>query len=241
MNKDKTEGFDGSLGSGIMFDGIARNYDLLNRIISLGIDQNWRKQTAKSLLLEEDEIALDVATGTADLAIQISRTYPNSKVEGIDPSKNMLDIGKVKLEKKQLSKVVKLSLADAVDLPFEDNTFGASTIAFGIRNIKDRTKALNEMARVTKTGGRVSILELAEPETKGPISSMSKLYIHKVVPKIGSWLSGDSEYEYLQNSIAAFPPRKAFEEILQDSGLNVVETRPLTFGVCTLFICESKI
>ena len=240
MNNDKTEGFDGSLGSGIMFDGIARNYDLLNRIISLGIDQNWRKQTARSLNLQDGEKALDVATGTADLAIQISKTYPENQIEGIDPSKNMLDLGQFKIVKKSLSERISLKLADAVELPFEDNYFGGSTIAFGIRNIKDRKKALKEMARVTKTGGRVSILELAEPETNGPISSMSKLYIHKIVPKIGSWLSGDDEYEYLQNSIAAFPARKDFEEILEESDLKVVETRPLTFGVCTLFICESK-
>lgn len=222
-------------GSGAMFDGIARRYDLLNRIISLGIDASWRKRAVRLLSLEGPCRVLDLATGTADLAIETTRLLPESKVVGVDPSNGMLDVGREKIAKLGLADRVELVFGEAEKLPFDDASFDGVTIAFGIRNVADRPRGLMEMRRVVRPGGRVVILELSEPE-RGIMSSLAKLHIHGVVPAVGGLLSGSREYSYLQASIAAFPSPKRFAELMTAAGLEVEAAVKLTFGVAHIFV-----
>lgn len=226
-------------GSGAMFDAIAPRYDLLNRVISLGVDQRWRRATVKALALGENPRVLDLATGTADLAILTARTHRDATVTGLDPSRNMLAVGREKLAAKGLSDRVTLVEGDAEHLPFEDKSFDGITMAFGIRNVPDRPAALREMARVTRPGGRIAILELADPK-KGILSSFARFHIHTVVPWVGAALSGAREYRYLHESIAAFPPAERFSEIMREAGLDVIEARPFTFGVVTLYVATPR-
>lgn len=226
-------------GSGAMFDGIAARYDLVNRVISLGIDQSWRRKTVRALELGPAHRVLDLATGTADLAIQVARTEPSVSVVGLDPSSKMLDVGRVKIARAELEKRVELVQGDAQALPFEDRSFHSVCIAFGIRNVPDRARALNEMARVTRPGGRIAILELSEPRA-GWLGALARFHIHRVVPYVGAVLSGVKEYQYLQRSIAAFPPASEFAALMQRSNLNVLGVHALTFGVCHLYVAEPR-
>ena len=180
---------------------------------------------------------LDLATGTADLAIQVARTEPSASVVGLDPSSKMLEVGRVKVARAQLDARVELVQGDAQALPFESNSFDSVCIAFGIRNVPDRGKALREMARVTRSGGRIAILELSEPRS-GLFGALARFHIHTVVPYVGALLSGDKEYQYLQRSIAAFPPADEFAALMKGSNLDVVAVHPLTFGVCHLYVAE---
>ena len=224
-------------GSGEMFDAIADRYDLLNRVISLGIDQGWRRQTVRAMQLGDSGRALDLATGTADLAVLIASTHPGIQVDGIDPSVKMLEIGRRKIDAAGLSERIRLGVGVAESLPFEDGTFDALSIAFGIRNVPDRPKGLREMARVVRPGGRVAILELSEPRG-GFLGPLARFHVHSVVPWLGGLISGSREYQYLQRSIAAFPPPEEFSMTMEAAGLKVIEARPLTFGVCHLYIAE---
>jgi demethylmenaquinone methyltransferase/2-methoxy-6-polyprenyl-1,4-benzoquinol methylase len=224
-------------GSGAMFDGIAHRYDLVNRVISLGIDQSWRKKTVKALELRPGAKVLDLATGTADLAIMIARLHPHVTLVGVDPSEKMLEVGQKKLEAQQLTERIELRVGDAQALEFADRTFDGLCIAFGIRNVPDRLQGLREMARVTKAGGRVAILELSEPRG-GLLGPLARFHVHSVVPTVGALLSGAKEYHYLQKSIAAFPPASEFESLMTEAGLRIVASTSLTFGVCHLYVGE---
>jgi demethylmenaquinone methyltransferase / 2-methoxy-6-polyprenyl-1,4-benzoquinol methylase len=222
-----------------MFDAIAGRYDLLNRILSLGIDQGWRHKTVAAMQLGEASRVLDLATGTADLAILVATTHPGALVDGVDPSVKMLEIGRKKLEARGLSERVHLQVGVAETLPFADGVFDAVSIAFGIRNVPDRPKALREMARVTRAGGRVVILELSEPRG-GVMGPLARFHVHQVVPWLGGLISGSREYRYLQRSIAAFPPAEEFSRTMEEAGLHVLEARALTFGVSTLYVAEPR-
>jgi demethylmenaquinone methyltransferase/2-methoxy-6-polyprenyl-1,4-benzoquinol methylase len=218
-----------------MFDAIAPRYDVMNRILSLGIDQRWRRATAVALELPEHGRVLDVATGTADLAIQLARTYPGVQVVGVDPSERMLELGRLKLERAGLSGQVELRAGDAQCLDFESAAFDGACIAFGIRNVPDRLAALRELSRVVKPGGHVAVLELGEPRS-GLLGPLARFHVRSVVPAVGALLSGAKEYRYLQQSIAAFPAPDQFAALMREAGLEVLELRPLTFGVCQLFV-----
>lgn len=242
MDEVKTLAVDPRGGSGEMFDRIAARYDLMNRIISLGIDQRWRRRTVRSLgLAREGEGArvLDLATGTADLAILTARVFPKVSVVGVDPSQGMLSVGRAKLAARGLDARITLEHGDAQSLPFETASFDGVTMAFGIRNVPDRPKALAEMARVVRPGGRVAILELSDPKP-GPMAVMARFHIHTVVPWLGSVLSGSREYRYLHESIAAFPPPERFAEVMTAAGLDVLEVAPLTFGVSCLYVATPR-
>lgn len=218
-----------------MFDGIAERYDLLNRIISLGIDQSWRRRTVDSLQLGANSHALDLATGTADLALLTARRVPECRITGVDPSRNMLDVGRKKVRAAGLEDRIDLQEGDAARLPFADDTFDGTTIAFGIRNVPDRDQGMREMARVTRPGGRIAILELSEPRG-GIMGPLARFHVHTVVPWVGGLLSGSREYRYLQKSIAAFPPADQFAAQMEACGLRVLEVAPLTFGVAHLYV-----
>jgi len=227
-------------GSGQMFDRIAARYDLLNRLISFGVDQSWRRRTVTSLRTSAGPATiLDVAAGTADLSILIAETLRAASVIGLDPSANMLSVGAAKLAARGLSERVTLVEGSAEALPFDDASFDGVTIAFGIRNVPDRLLGLREMARVTRPVGRVCVLELSEPPG-GVLGSMARFHVHRVVPWLGGVLSGDREYRYLQQSIAAFPPPQQFARMLDESGLDVLEVHPLTFGVCHLYVSTPR-
>ncbi|WP_437785116.1 bifunctional demethylmenaquinone methyltransferase/2-methoxy-6-polyprenyl-1,4-benzoquinol methylase UbiE [Sorangium sp. So ce1097] len=225
-------------GSGAMFDGIAERYDLLNRVISLGLDQGWRRRAVRSLELKPGATVLDLATGTADLAIAIARTH-DVKVIGIDPSQGMLTVGRRKVEDAGLAGRVELEVGDAEQLRLGDASVDAISMAFGIRNVPDRARALREMARVTRPGGRVAILELSEPRG-GIMSKLARFHIHTVVPYIGGAISGRDEYRYLQDSIARFPPPDEFAELMRGAGLRVLRVEPLTLGVVCLFVATPE-
>ena len=222
-----------------MFDQIAGRYDLLNRLTSMGIDQSWRRKTVAALKLPAGARVLDLATGTGDLALMIARLHTDARVVGSDPSSRMLEVGVQKVMRTGLADRVQLEIGDAQALPYENDSFDGCCIAFGIRNVPDRSAALAEMARVTKPGGRVAVLELGEPSV-GWLSPFARFHVRKVIPRIGGMLSGSREYKYLQESIAAFPPADQFAEQMQASGLKVLDVQPLTFGACNLFVAEPK-
>jgi len=226
-------------GSGAMFDAIAPRYDLVNRVISLGIDQSWRKKTVRSLALRAGSRVLDIATGTADLALLVATEEPSATVVGLDPSAGMLGVGRTKIAERGLGERITLVEGNAESLPFDDRSFDAICIAFGIRNVPDRGRALAEMARVTKPGGRIAVLELSEPR-KGPMASLARFHVHTLVPRVGAFLSRAPEYRYLERSIAAFPPAEEFGALMESSGLKVLEIAPLTFGVCHLYVAEPR-
>lgn len=212
-------------GSGAMFDRIARRYDAVNRLMSLGIDRLWRRRTVAALQLDTTTRVLDVATGTGDLALAILRKRPAAEVTGVDPSSAMLEIAR-----RKAGGAVAFHQGVAEALPFADDSFDASCIAFGIRNCTDRARALREMARVTRPGGRIAVLELSEPD-----SPLVRLYVHRIVPRIGALLSKASAYDYLQCSIAGFPPPDEFCELMARAGIADVRARRLTFGTCYVF------
>ena len=224
-------------GSGAMFDAIAHRYDLLNRVLSMGIDQRWRRKTVAALELPAGAQVLDLATGTGDVALRIAKTHPDAQVTGSDPSENMLAVGRTKVTAAGLDQRITLVQGDAQKLPFADRTFHGVTIAFGIRNVPDREKALREMGRVCRLGGRIAILELSEPGG-GLLGTLARFHVHTVVPTLGALLSGAREYRYLQQSIAAFPPAEQFAAQMRSAGLKVLAVQPLTFGVCHLYVAE---
>jgi demethylmenaquinone methyltransferase/2-methoxy-6-polyprenyl-1,4-benzoquinol methylase len=218
-----------------MFDGIAARYDFVNRVISLGIDKSWRRRTVRSLALGPGARVLDLATGTGDMALLVASAEPSARVVGLDPSEKMLEIGRAKVEKLGLLSRVELVQGNAETLPFPDGAFDGVCIAFGIRNVPDRDRALREMARVVRPGGRVAILELSEPRG-GILAPLARFHVHTVVPYVGALLSGAPEYRYLQRSIAAFPPAEAFAERMREAGFFVEKPHALTFGVCHLYV-----
>jgi len=222
-------------GGGEMFDRIAPRYDLLNRLMSLGLDQRWRRAAVEALAPRPGGRVLDLATGTADMAILAARRWPGIEVDALDPSREMLLRGRRKVARRGLDERVRLSVGDAARLPFANGAFDATMIAFGIRNVSDRAGALCEMSRVTRATGRVVILELTEPRD-GLVSPLSRFYVHHVVPTLGALLSGDREYRYLQRSIESFPAPSEFAALMSGAGLGTIEVRPLSFGACHLFV-----
>jgi demethylmenaquinone methyltransferase/2-methoxy-6-polyprenyl-1,4-benzoquinol methylase len=223
-------------GSGEFFDTIADRYDLLNRILSLGFDLRWRAHAVRTLALEPGRCVLDLATGTADLAIACALACPGIEVLGLDLSPRMLEIGARKVARRRLQSRIRLELGDAQRLDrLPDASFDAVTMAFGIRNLPDREAALREMRRVAKPGAPIAILELSEPRG-GLFAPLARSHIHVLVPWVGGLLSGAEAYRYLQRSIAAFPPPEAIVAAMRKAGIEHPRAEPLTFGVCHLYV-----
>jgi demethylmenaquinone methyltransferase/2-methoxy-6-polyprenyl-1,4-benzoquinol methylase len=217
-----------------MFDTISDNYDRLNRVISLGIDQSWRKKVIKRVIDHQPETVLDVATGTGDLVIALAASTATELV-GLDLSKGMLNAGEQKIRDKQLQDRISMRQGDAEAIPYEDDHFDAITVAFGVRNFENLEKGLKEMRRVLKPGGLVVILETAVP-TRFPFKQCYKLYSSNLLPLIGRLFSKDrAAYQYLSESASVFPYGEDFNNILRNSGFIQVEDMPQTFGVASIY------
>jgi len=223
-----------------LFDTVAPTYDFLNHLLSLRRDFYWRKMAVRELKGFEGRI-LDIATGTGDVAIEI--VYQNGhkrKVFGLDFSEPMIRRAYRKLLKKGFSQRIALSLGDALSLPFRENTFNASMMAFGLRNIVKKEQALAEMVRVIKEGGKVIILEFTFPK-KGLIRRLYPFYFEKILPWIGGLISGDREaYAYLPESVYYFQYAENYEEIMRKVGLKNVGSRPLTSGIASIITGMKK-
>ncbi|MCH8962331.1 MAG: bifunctional demethylmenaquinone methyltransferase/2-methoxy-6-polyprenyl-1,4-benzoquinol methylase UbiE [Bacteroidetes bacterium] len=217
-----------------MFDAIAPRYDLLNRVLSLGIDQRWRRKAVAMLEAEQPERILDVATGTADLALEAMRLDPK-KVVGVDISEEMLRRGREKIERLGLSDRIVLQRGDAEKLPFSDNQFHAALVAFGVRNFQDLDKGLAEIRRVLRPGGTLVVLEFSKPRAF-PIKQAYAFYSRFILPRVGRAVSkNDGAYRYLPDSVAAFPDGEAFLDRMRQAGYHDLTCQPLTFGIASLY------
>jgi len=217
-----------------MFDKISKNYDGLNRVISFGIDIKWRKKVVAIVNEAQPKTILDIATGTGDLAINLAQTNAD-KIIGLDISSGMLDIGKVKVKKQDLEDTIEMVLGDSENMPFEDNSFDAITVAFGVRNFETLEKGLKEIHRVLKPQGTFVILETSMP-TKTPFKQGYNLYTKNILPLIGKLFSKDrSAYKYLCESASVFPFGEALNNILRETGFINVKDFPQTFGVATIY------
>jgi demethylmenaquinone methyltransferase/2-methoxy-6-polyprenyl-1,4-benzoquinol methylase len=217
-----------------MFDTISTNYDGLNRVISFGIDVKWRKKVVKLVGKTRPDSVLDIATGTGDLAISLAGTGA-SQVIGLDLSEGMLAVGRKKIAEKGLSEKIEMIQGDSEALPFEDNSFDAITVAFGVRNFEDLEKGLSEIYRILKPGGIFVVLETSVP-TKFPFKQGYHFYTKNLLPVIGKLFSKDKvAYSYLSESAAAFPYGENFNNILRKTGFTNVEDKPQTMGVATIY------
>ncbi len=221
-----------------MFDNIARRYDFLNRLLSLGIDKIWRKKAIDQLKNRHPKYILDVATGTADVALETMRRLHPNKIVGLDISAEMLHFGREKVAAKGLTEVIELVQGDSENLPFADNTFDAITVAFGVRNFENLEKGLSEMNRVLKTGGKLVVLEFSKPHAF-PFKQLFQFYFRNILPLIGKWTSQDPRaYQYLFESVQVFPEGVLFLNILQKTGYKSSKCIPLTLGVCSIYTAE---
>jgi len=217
-----------------MFDTISKEYDGLNRVISFGIDIKWRKKVVSIVTKHHPDSILDIATGTGDLAINLTKTKA-SKIIGLDISEGMLDVGRKKIAKKNLEHTIDMIVGDSENLPFDDNTFDAITVAFGIRNFENLEKGLSEILRVLKPKGVFVILETSNP-TKTPFKQGYNFYTKVVLPLIGKMFSKDKvAYSYLSESASVFPYGEALNNILHKIGFINAKALPQTFGVATIY------
>lgn len=222
-----------------MFDNISHKYDFLNHFLSLGIDILWRKKAVKLLKPFAPKMMLDIATGTGDFAIECLSLKPE-KIIGIDISNGMLEIGKQKLKKKAILNTIELVHGDSEKINFNDQTFDAITVAFGVRNFEHLEQGLSEMSRVLKPGGAAAILEFSKP-TMFPLKQLYNLYFLKILPALGKKISSDaSAYTYLPESVQAFPDGQKMVSIIKSCGFNEVKLYPLTGGIATIYLSQKK-
>jgi len=220
-----------------MFDGIAGKYDFLNRLLSFRIDVIWRNQVVNLLKKSNPQSILDVATGTADLAIALNKLNPK-KIIGLDLSNNMLEVGRIKVADRNLTQTIELVKGDSENLPFENDTFDAVTVAFGVRNFENLTKGLSEIHRVLKPGGQFIILEFSKVKTF-PIKQFYHLYFRYITPMIGKLFSNDNKaYTYLPNSVQVFPEGEEMCVILQQLGFKKVTCQIVSLGIASIYHSE---
>jgi demethylmenaquinone methyltransferase/2-methoxy-6-polyprenyl-1,4-benzoquinol methylase len=221
-----------------MFNSIAYRYDFMNRFLSAGIDVWWRKKAISQLQSLKPKKILDVATGTGDVAILTYRMLQPGKITGIDISEGMLDLGRKKIEKLGLDKQIELQKGDSEVIRFEDNSFDAITVAFGVRNFQNLEKGLKEMHRVLHPGGKLVVLEFSK--SNGVLSGLINFYMNVITPMIGKLLAKNkSAYQYLNDSVQAFPEGQTFLNIMHDAGFTQTYLKKLSFGICTIY-CGSK-
>ena len=218
-----------------MFDNIAPYYDFLNRFLSLGIDKKWRTKAISLIDRDSSHNILDVATGTGDIAIEIGKTFEHAKVTGVDISANMLEVGKKKIKKSSLGDRIHLELGDSQNLSFDDNKFDTITVAYGVRNFEELEKGLSEMKRVLKEDGQLIVLEFSRP-TVFPLKQLFNFYFKNILPTIGKFTSKDPKaYQYLYESVQAFPDGQDFIEVLNKVGFKNSTCTRLTFGISSIY------
>ena len=220
-----------------MFSDIAPRYDLLNRLLSCGQDQYWRKQAVTWLSPQAGERFLDVATGTADVALEIARRIPDDAVQvvGMDFSEKMLELAQQKIDAKNKTHSIQLESGSAENIPFENDCFEGTSTAFGIRNFSNVDQSLREMHRVLKPGGRCAILEFALPKNT-ILNALYRFYFELLLPRIGRLVSKHpSAYTYLPQTVASFPVRKEFANLMQQAGFMDVTYKEMTFGIVILY------
>ena len=217
-----------------MFDNISERYDFLNHILSLNIDKGWRRKVVRMASQGNPQSILDVATGTADLAIALKKVQPR-EIIGVDISQGMLDVGQKKISGKGLGELITLKLGDSEDLPFENDRFDVVTVAFGVRNFENLEKGLSEIRRVLTPGGKLLVLEFSQPESF-PFKQLYRFYFKNILPGIGRLVSRDSSaYTYLPDSVDAFPYGNDFTAILKHCGYKNSRAQKLTFGIANIY------
>lgn len=220
-----------------MFNNISQKYDFLNHFLSMGIDRVWRRKAVNHLKDIQPRQILDVATGTGDFAIETLRLNPE-KVTGIDISEGMLEVGRQKLQKRNLDSVITLQSGDSENLPFTDNNFDAVIVAYGVRNFENLEKGLAEMYRVLREGGKMVVLEFSKPNTF-PFKQLYQFYFNNVLPLIGNTISKDqAAYTYLPESVKAFPDGDNFVTILKSIGFKKAVCNPVTFGISSIYVAQ---
>jgi demethylmenaquinone methyltransferase / 2-methoxy-6-polyprenyl-1,4-benzoquinol methylase len=223
-----------------MFDAIAPRYDLLNHVLSAGLDRRWRDVAVKALALGDDARVLDLCTGTGDLALATVRASTRASVVGVDFAGEMLRLGAAKVQAASLGSRIRLVRGDAASIPVGTATCDAATIAFGIRNVAEPERALREIARVLKPGARLAILEFGQPRIPG-VRTLYSWYFRYLLPLVGRLISKhQSAYSYLPASVGTFPPPAEFSKTLAATGFSQVRAVPLTFGIVYLFIGERR-
>lgn len=217
-----------------MFDNIAKRYDFLNRLLSMGIDKGWRKQLVKLVIKENPDNILDMATGTADLAISLAKST-TATITGVDISEGMLSIGKQKVLTAKLQGRVDLLVGAAENIPFPDNYFDVATVSFGVRNFEETLTGLGEIRRVLKSGGQLLVLDFSKP-TSFPVKQFYSIYFKYLLPAIGGLISRDKKaYKYLFDSVEAFPSGKEFISLLKQVEFTDTTCKPLTFGISSIY------
>ncbi|MBC7914896.1 MAG: bifunctional demethylmenaquinone methyltransferase/2-methoxy-6-polyprenyl-1,4-benzoquinol methylase UbiE [Pyrinomonadaceae bacterium] len=218
-----------------MFNNISKTYDFLNHFLSLGIDIIWRKKAIGELKVDKPQLILDVATGTGDLAFEALKILNPKKIVGVDISQGMLDVAAEKIQKRNLSDKFEVRVGDSEKLLFDDNTFDAVTVAYGVRNFENLETGLSDMLRVLKPAGKLVILEFSKPKVF-PIKQLYNFYFQSITPGIGKLFSKDnSAYKYLPESVAAFPDGKDFISMMERVGYRNTKNRPLAFGICSIY------
>lgn len=217
-----------------MFDNISPKYDLLNRVLSMGIDIQWRKDVIKMVKASNPQTILDIATGTGDLAIMMAKNT-NAKITGLDLSAGMLDVGRKKVKEAGLDTRIEMVQGDSENLPFQDNSFDCITVSFGVRNFENLEKGLAEINRVLKPGGTFVILEFSYP-TAFPMKQLYTFYSKNILPAIGKMVSKDqSAYTYLPDSVRAFPHGEEMKNILKSVNFTQPIDKKLTFGIASIY------
>jgi demethylmenaquinone methyltransferase/2-methoxy-6-polyprenyl-1,4-benzoquinol methylase len=218
-----------------MFDKIAGKYDAMNRFLSARTDIGWRKKAILKLKKDQLTHILDVATGTADMALLAYKLLKPERITGIDISAGMLELGQKKIDKEQLGDKIHLQQGDSETINFADNTFDAVMVAFGVRNFENLENGLGEMLRVLKPGGRLVVLEFSKPRRKA-VKSLYNLYMGILAPQVARWFKQNKEaYQYLNESANAFPDRQLFTDILKKVGYSDTEWKPLSLGICCIY------
>lgn len=218
-----------------MFDSIAPRYDLLNHLLSMGIDRGWRSEVVRRVRKHNPSKILDMATGTADLAIALALKNRETVITGGDLSTEMLTVGREKVSRKSLTEQITLCECDALAIPFTDESFDVVTCAFGVRNFENLETGLSEMYRVTKNGGKIFVLEFSKPK-EGILATFYLFYFRHILPLIGRMVSRDDRaYSYLPDSVLTFPYGDDFVRIMSSVGYNKCKSKVMSFGIATIY------